>query len=88
VFPGAPPILFFVTYNQTKLMNITNIAIVENFSDKLKKQLIEKNLTQGQLSIKTGIKRATIANYVTGRSEPPLKKFYIICQALDIKNLN
>jgi transcriptional regulator with XRE-family HTH domain len=69
-------------------MNITNIAEVENFADKLKKQLVEKKLTQGQLSIKTGIKRATIANYCTGRSEPPLKKFFVICQVLEIKNLN
>ena len=69
-------------------MNITNIATVENFADKLKKQLSDKNLTQGQLSIKTGINRATIANYATGRSQPSLKKFLIICQALDITQLN
>lgn len=69
-------------------MNITHIATVENFSDKLKKRLSEKQWTQGQLSIKTGIKRATIANYASGRVEPPLKKFLIICQVLEITQLN
>lgn len=77
-----------MTYNQINMSEITNIATMEKFSNKLKKSLNEKGLTQGQLSNKTGIKRSTIANYVNDRSNPSLKRFLIICKVLDIKELN
>ncbi|MGN6341030.1 MAG: helix-turn-helix domain-containing protein [Ginsengibacter sp.] len=60
----------------------------ETLGDKLKGHRLDKGLTQAELAIKTGIERATIANYETGRSEPSLKKFLKICQALDITQLN
>jgi len=56
-----------------------------NFANKLKERLKEREMSQQQLANKTGINRATIANYVNDRSNPSLKKFFKICQALQIE---
>jgi len=55
------------------------------FAEGLKDRRITKGWSQQQLSIKTGIKRETIAAYESGRIEPSLKKFYLICQVLGIE---
>ena len=68
-------------------MRIPYISGVNNFSTKIKQGLQDRKLSQGQLSIKTGIKRATIANYIAGRSNPSYEKFLLICIALKIKEL-
>jgi len=56
-----------------------------NFAKKLKDRLRDKDMSQQQLANKTGINRATIANYVSDRSDPPLKKYFIICRELQIE---
>lgn len=56
-----------------------------NFANKLKERLKERDMSQQQLANKTGINRATIANYVNSRCNPSLKKFFKICQALQIE---
>lgn len=56
-----------------------------NFAKKLRERLEEREMSQQQLANKTGINRATIADYVNERCDPPLKKFLIICKALQIE---
>lgn len=60
----------------------------ETIGEKLKGRRIDKGLTQAELAIKTGINRATIANYESDRSDPSYRKFLIICKALDINKIN
>lgn len=56
-----------------------------NFANKLKEKLKEREMSQQQLANKTGINRATIADYVNARCDPSLKKYLIICNALQIE---
>ena len=60
-----------------------NLASVE-IAKKFKKHRIHKGLTQGQLAIKTGIVRSSIADYENNRCKPSLKRYFILCQALDM----
>jgi transcriptional regulator with XRE-family HTH domain len=57
-------------------------------AEKIKNCRLDKGLTQGQLAIKTGINRSSIANYENDRCDPSVKNFLIICKALDINEIN
>ena len=54
------------------------------FAMELKDRRMARNWSQKQLAIKTGINRQTIAAYETGRIQPSLQKFYLICSAFKI----
>ena len=54
-----------------------------SFSEQLKKAMLERNMTQAELSALTGIGKSSISQYVSGKNEPkeiPLNK---IADALD-----
>jgi transcriptional regulator with XRE-family HTH domain len=54
-----------------------------SFSEQLKKAMVERNITQAELSALTGIGKSSISQYISGKNEPkeiPLNK---IAEALD-----
>lgn len=57
-----------------------NIQVGEIF----RKRRVQLDISQYELSERTGIKRNSIAQYELGNSAIPLDKFYILCKALDI----
>ena len=54
------------------------------FKDALKHALKEKNLTATALSIRTGIGKSSISQYISGKNEPGEKRKAIIATALDL----
>lgn len=57
---------------------------MENISDRLKKALIIRNMTQSDLVRKTGIGKSSICTYLSGAYEPKQKNLYKIAKALNI----
>jgi transcriptional regulator with XRE-family HTH domain len=53
-----------------------------NFSERLKKVMDEKNMTQAELSSLTGIGKSSISQYLSGKNEPNQKRTEQIADAL------
>jgi transcriptional regulator with XRE-family HTH domain len=51
----------------------------------IKKYRLQKNLTQRDLSLKTGISRSSIAMIETGKRDLTVSKIFQIAKALDIE---
>lgn len=41
-----------------------------SFSERLKQAMVERNMTQAELSALTGIGKSSISQYVSGKNEP------------------
>lgn len=57
---------------------------MSTFSQILRQLLKEKDLTQKQLCIKTGIPKSTVSQYVSGASQPQKEYITRIADALDL----
>lgn len=55
-----------------------------NFSDRLKKILEEKDITQAQLAKMTGITQSSISDWLRGRYAPKQDKIDLIARALNV----
>ncbi|MDR2125304.1 MAG: helix-turn-helix domain-containing protein [Prevotellaceae bacterium] len=53
-------------------------------SELIELYLQEKGITQKQLAIEIGVSPSRINDYISGRSEPSLKKASLLCRILDI----
>ena len=53
-------------------------------SELIKLSLKEKRMTQKQLAYEIGVSPSRINDYISGRSEPTLKKAGLLCQTLNI----
>ena len=56
-----------------------------NWINIVKASLEEKKISQQALADKIGVTCGQVSHYLTGRSDPPLKKILEICKILDIK---
>lgn len=53
-------------------------------SKRLKELRAEKNISQNQLAILTGISRTTYANYEQGTREPSIDIIILLCNFFDV----
>lgn len=58
--------------------------IVEDFSDRLKKAMSDKQMKQVDLCNKTGIDKALISNYLSGKYKAKQDKLHKLAIALDV----
>lgn len=56
-----------------------------SFSDNLKKILLLKGISQSELARRTGINKAIISEYVSGKYEPKQQNTFKIATALEVK---
>lgn len=56
-----------------------------SFADKLKNTLTALGVTQAELAKRTGINKAIISEYLSGKYEPKQKNLFKIATALNIK---
>jgi transcriptional regulator with XRE-family HTH domain len=54
-----------------------------SFSERLKQAMVERNMTQAELSALTGIGKSSISQYVSGKNEPKEIALNKIAEALD-----
>lgn len=54
-----------------------------SFSEQLKKAMLERNMTQAELSALTGIGKSSISQYISGKNEPKELALNKIAEALD-----
>lgn len=57
---------------------------IELFSNRLKQALHIKNITQQQLSEKTGIPKSAISQYVSSKFEPKQDRLELMANALEV----
>ena len=57
---------------------------IELFSSRLKQALHNRNITQQQLSEKTGIPKSAISQYVSGKFEPKQDRLELMANALEV----
>ena len=55
---------------------------MNKFRERLNLVLKENNLSQSQLAKKIGMSQSVVNNYCTGKREPTLDVFLMICKAL------
>lgn len=55
-----------------------------SFADRLKQVMREKNMSQAELSVLTGIGKSSISQYLSGKNEPKAKTTQKIAEALQI----
>ena len=60
--------------------------IVEDFSDRLKKAMSDKQMKQVDLCNKTGIDKALISNYLSGKYKAKQDKLHKLAIALDVSS--
>lgn len=53
-------------------------------SEKLKKAMVIRNISQAELVERTGINKGAISSYLSDRYEPKQKNIYLLANALDI----
>ena len=58
--------------------------MLENFGKNLVKELRKKNMTQTELSKKTGIHNANISYWIKGKTIPAVRSIEKVAKALDI----
>lgn len=54
-----------------------------SFSEQLKKAMLERNMTQAELSALTGIGKSSISQYLSGKNEPKELALNKLAEALD-----
>ena len=54
------------------------------FINRLKSIMSERKITQSELSKRTGIRQASISDWLNGRYEPKQDKIYLIAQSLGV----
>ena len=52
------------------------------FADNLRKQMVERGITQGELSRITGIGRSSISQYLSGKNQPSKARKAVIADAV------
>lgn len=52
--------------------------------DRIKKALADRNMHPIELSEKTGISKASISQYMSGRAKPKGNRIFLIAKALDV----
>ena len=56
-----------------------------NFANNLKELRTQRNLTQLELALITGIKQQDISHYESNKSRPKIAKLALIAKSLDVK---
>ena len=54
------------------------------FKDRLREARLSRGMTQGELAVRIGVVKSTVAGYETGRSEPNMEKFAQIMAVLNV----
>lgn len=57
---------------------------MNKFSERIKELRIEKGMRQCDLANLVGISRASVADWETGRHEPPLDTIIALCKIFDV----
>ncbi len=55
-----------------------------DFIEILKEIMLEKGLTQTQVSIRAGIKQSQVSEWLKGKSKPGYDSLKSLCKALDV----
>lgn len=60
------------------------IDVMEKFTERLRKAMELRGMTQAEIIEKTGINKGALSSYVSGRYEPKQNNTYLLAQALDV----
>lgn len=84
VFPLLPCAGYRNVYIDISMNNQAKNIVFSIFSHRLAQLMKEKQLTQNGLGEKTGIRQATISDYLKGKSIPSAERFFLIARALGV----
>ena len=65
-------------------INYNQWGVVMDFIEILKEIMLEKGLTQTQVSIRAGIKQSQVSEWLKGKSKPGYDSLKNLCKALDV----